>query len=348
MIVFFAPRPYEYHYELPIIKKTGGILLTSSPWVKERAEHDGIEWEHAGIKELQKYNGRENKIVLARHIRRVPKKAKCIQIFHGLIEKNYTYEKINFKSQYSIFFWISYFLESSPFKKLSPLNKSSPFNFIGRRIKDRYNLICVPGPYAERKLRENDLLREGNWIKAGVPKLDGLKKKPAKNEILYAPTWGKLSSIPYSIKIFEIAREFGIDIIFKPHPLVIQYKQFDKMIKKFERYDAIFVDAYEDATKYMSSSLALITDYSSVGVEYLAIDRPIILLHFKKAKGTAEKLLRKAAEVVEKENEIEKAMKKIIDGKDEKRKEREELRKLFFYFLDGKASERVAKAIKEL
>jgi len=348
MIVFFAPRPYEFHYELPIIKKTGGLLLTTSPWVGGKAEQNKIEWMYGGLKELQKYNNRENKIILARHIRRLPQKAKCIQIFHGLIEKNYTYEKIHFKSQYSIFFWISYLLENSPIKKLSPLNKESPFHFIENKMRDRYELICVPGPYAERKLDENGLLKEGKWIRAGVPKLDKLKRGKAKNEILYAPTWGKLSSIPYSLKIFEIAREYGIDIVFKPHPLVIEYNQFSNILKKLSIYDAIFVDAYEDATKYMPSSLALITDYSSVGVEYLAIDRPIILLHFKEAKGKAEKLLRKAAEVIKKPEQIEKAIEKIIDGKDEKKKEREELRKLFFYSLDGKASDRVAEAILKL
>ncbi len=342
MIIYFAERPYEYHHEYAIAKITGGLILTKSEWVMKRAEKDGLECVYGGMEKLRQIDA--DAVVLSRHLRNLPDKMLKVQVFHGYAEKNYTYREINFKSEKDIFFWPCFFVDSLPvIKKFGCFGEHEPFNKIGRNMKDRYDIIAIPGRYAENKLREIGLLKKDNWIRAGVAKFDGVNLRKKKKTILYAPTWGKYSSIPHSLYLMKILSEYGYEIVFKPHPLVVEKKQFSDIIKKLERYDVIFPDPYEDIVPFMENAKMMVTDYSSSGIEFLIFNQPIVLLHFlKKAEG-AEKLLENAAEVARKREEIKKAIENAFEV--DKRMEREELKNLFFYEIDGKAGKRIADAI---
>ncbi len=343
MIIYFAERPYEYHHEIPVARITGGVILTKSEWVFSRAEKDGMECTYGGKEELNKIDA--DVLVLSRHIRNLPDKPFKVQIFHGYAEKNYTYREINFKSQKNIFFWPCFFIDSIPLiKKFGCFGEYSPFNMIGKRMEDRYDLISIPGKYAEEQLKKKNLLRKNNWIKAGVPKFDGVNFKRKKKTILYAPTWGKYSSIPHALYLLDVLKEYGYEIVFKPHPLVIEKGEFAGIMKKMERYDIISPDPYEDVISFMEEARLLITDYSSSGIEFLIFNQPIVLLHFIKRAEGAEKLLESAAEVARKSSEIDNAVSNALEN-DEKSMEREKLKNLFFYPVDGKAGRRVAEAI---
>ncbi len=380
MIVFFSRNLHEYHYILPVIKKTGGVLVTPSTDIMRLAEENNIKCKLGDISTIR--NFKNAIIVVASHYLQLPRNAKKVQLFHGVAEKFYTYTKSNFKDANSILYWINYtiFLLPPPLSKLSIFhdNPYTPIRKLNleRFIKDRYDLLCIPGPYAEKKLKEKQILREDNWAKIGFPRFDDIVNKKINKEklmekfniskdkktILYAPTWSSrghlcLSSLPYmGLDILKMAIDRGYNVIFRPHSLILKYNQFPKIIKKIKNMEKEFenihfADSKIDILQYMLVSDLLITDYSSVGIEYLFFDKPIIYIRHlgdKYKGGQAERLVEKAGETVKDKKELEQKMDEIIAKPNAKKSYRNKLRDLFFYKIDGRASERARDAIISL
>lgn len=384
MIVYFSAESAAYfNYMLPILKKTGGVFVTES-----KSLYNFVTSHYLFVKcyldkgqNLSRYH--PDVIVLgANECLKIPAKCKLVQVFHGLTDKRAIYQKSGFKDSNSLLL-ASLFIERylpKRFRKFSLLSDDlwSPFRFLGldKLIKNRYDLLCLTGKHMEEKLRSLNLLTENNWKAVGFPRLDcvtnnelskedifkDLNLDPTLKTILYAPTWRgeqkvNLSSIPdMGLKICKLIGD-DMNFIFKPHPNVKANNEFPETMRKIIRYikkhpNFVYPDAFVDTIPLMFISDLLITDFSTVAIEYLAFDRPIMFADHLGEKyndtNLVEVFIRETGEIVRNPNEFKSVIKKCLDNPSEKSKIRRKFRDYFFYTLDGRAAERAANAILEL
>jgi CDP-glycerol glycerophosphotransferase (TagB/SpsB family) len=211
--------------------------------------------------------------------------------------------------------------------------------------------------------------------------LNDLNLDPKLKTVLYAPTWRghqemNLSSIPdMGLEICESIDE-NMNFIFKPHPIVKKHNEFPEIIEQIETHaknqkhnefpeiieqiethaknqqNFVYPDAFTEIIPLLYVSDLLITDFSTVAIEYLAFDRPIIFAdHLGEVyndPNLVEVMIREAGEIVRNPNEFKNAIWRCLESPSEKSEIRRRYRDYFFYTLDGKASERATKAIIEL
>ncbi len=135
----------------------------------------------------------------------------------------------------------------------------------------------------------------------GMPKLDclvdgSLKRDelltamgidPARKTILYAPTWSPHSSVvSMGEELVQRLGEAGYAVIVKLHDRSrdLQYvnsggvdwgARLEPLLKKF---DGVLATG-NNSSRYLPAADIMITDHSSVGFEYLLLDRPLIRIH---------------------------------------------------------------------
>lgn len=141
-------------------------------------------------------------------------------------------------------------------------------------------------------------------------------------------------------------------LIIKPHPAqdVNEYKVQDCsniIIIENKDLDANNINLYS----FLGQSKALITDYSSVYIDYLMVDKPIIftiddIKCYKTGFIVDEPLDCMPGEKVKNYNEFIKSLKNVIEGKDLYKKERKEINNLFNKYKDDKIAERILKYFK--
>jgi len=181
------------------------------------------------------------------------------------------------------------------------------------RLMSRYNnilklsstIICL-SDFDESYFLRNpslDLLKRPKFLPLGLPRNDFLVENIANNEfkerilrefnlksndriILYAPTHREttennqktLSRILRELDIIDKYLDYdNIKILFRPH-----YFQ-ESLENEISRYKNIFYVGFEkfkDPRPLMLGSDALLTDYSSIFVDYLLLQRPIIFYPF--------------------------------------------------------------------
>ena len=158
----------------------------------------------------------------------------------------------------------------------------------------------------ERRLRhfvESGAIDEGSPAARliGMPKLDclvdgSLKRDelltamgidPARKTILYAPTWSPHSSVvSMGEALVQRLGEAGYAVIVKLHDRSrdLQYvnsggvdwgARLEPLLKKF---DGVLATG-NNSSRYLPAADIMITDHSSVGFEYLLLDRPLIRIH---------------------------------------------------------------------
>ncbi len=163
-------------------------------------------------------------------------RVKKVQMYHGVLDKHWTYSK---------------------------------------KKNDLYDLLLVPGKYAAERLINEGISAHKIKI-VGFPKFDSLnrktqKKSRLKKTILYAPTWGAISSLPLALKhLVTLSKTYNV--IVKPHYYTEWY--YLKFLKKFN----LKLAKNPDITSYFMDSDLLISDSSSAMFEYLITGKPIILL----------------------------------------------------------------------
>ncbi|WP_407379363.1 CDP-glycerol glycerophosphotransferase family protein [Methanobrevibacter sp.] len=129
----------------------------------------------------------------------------------------------------------------------------------------------------------------------GFPRFDKLERKEDKKQILIMPTWRrylkfksnevilnsqyfkKFNSLINNEKLIEAAKQYGYEIIFKPHPNVYDY------INLFDRNENVKIDydheKYQDTFNHGS---LLITDYSSVAFDFAYLNKPVIYYQYSR------------------------------------------------------------------
>jgi hypothetical protein len=155
-----------------------------------------------------------------------------------------------------------------------------------------------------------DCLVDGSLNRTAIQRRLGLD--PGRPTLLYAPTWSPYSSLNLSGEsIIATLARLGGNVIVKLHDR--SYDMSDRAsggvdwrmrIGRVCREHGVHLAREFDATPYLSVADALVTDHSSVGFEFMLLDRPIVVVDcpelLQRARVTPEKvtMLRDAAEVV--------------------------------------------------
>lgn len=215
--------------------------------------------------------------------------------------------------------------------------------------------------------------RKGFWI-TGYPQMDplfsgadlplGLALPAGQKVVLYAPTWtGGLSSAPMlEERVAQLIRgdRDDLTILLKPHPATASHHPdwLEAWARLAENDPNLFLiaDTAADIMPYLKAADLLVSDASSVIFQYLAVDRPIVLIsnpqrfgvsHFD--PGGLEWQRRDIAIEVENVADLAAAVSHALENPEAKARQRGRCRDdLFGERTDGRAASRIAQKITEL
>lgn len=190
----------------------------------------------------------------------------------------------------------------------------------------------------------------------GAPRTDVFFNLPkSRNKeltVFYAPTW---RDYPYDLLKLEDLANINRFLESVNMILYIKWHSSDgaSRIRDFSKYGKIRL-AQDDVTEHLISADVLITDYSSIFLDYLLLDRPIIFaafdlnlyeknrgFHYNYNEVTPGVKARNWEEVLDN-------LKNIVEGIDNWSSQRKSIRDKFHSFQDGKSSERLFKAINSI
>jgi CDP-glycerol glycerophosphotransferase len=116
------------------------------------------------------------------------------------------------------------------------------------------------------------------------PVLEALRIDPAATTVLYAPTWTRFSSLnAMGEEIVRALVDAGYTVLVKLHdlsldPAFVNSGGVDwtaRLAPILARGGGHFITA-GDATRFLVAADVLVTDHSSIGFEYLLLDRPVV------------------------------------------------------------------------
>ncbi len=182
--------------------------------------------------------------------------------------------------------------------------------------------------------------------------------------VIYAPTWNEhLSSAPMlGERLVGLLRKDNesICIVIKPHPVI--YERQPNWIASWQNLAdsnpnvSLVEDKAADVAPYLQRADVLISDASSVVFQFLALNRPIILINNPKRFGTShfdpkgiEWQWRDLAEEVEDLSDLPNAVQRALEHPERRKDRRSYYRhQLYGEFTDGRSAERIAARIDEL
>ncbi len=180
-------------------------------------------------------------------------------------------------------------------KKVQIFHGVSIKNLAVREKALRYDILCLPGRYHAEQYEKMGLVRtdKTEYLITGFPKTDplaaggterdallrGLGLDPARPAILFAPTGEKHNALDVmGVEIVEALTGPGLwNVLVKPHDHPKKDIDWFAELSRFEDGGMRLVRD-RDIIPYLAASDLLITDMSSVAVEYTLLDRPIIFM----------------------------------------------------------------------
>jgi CDP-glycerol glycerophosphotransferase (TagB/SpsB family) len=242
-----------------------------------------------------------------------------------------------------------------------------------RRVSARrFDAVCV-GDEFRKAHYERQGARPGVFWDTGYPQLDPLFRRarppvlsldPARPTVLYAPTWnlGLTSAVMIGDRLVELLRAEApdINIIIKPHPVIGDWRsawmaRWARMATT-HRGVHLVADTHADVTPYLLASDVLVSDASSVIFEFLALDRPIVLvtnpLHTADPAWLSDDIVwqwRDLGHEIHDPGELPAAVALALRDPAARRERRQAYANLLFgRFTDGRNAERVAVKILEV
>ena len=194
----------------------------------------------------------------------------------------------------------------------------------------KYDLLCLPGRYHAELYRSEGLVRPDGptCLVSGFPKTDPLRSTdldrdailsrmgldPGRRTILFAPTWEKNNALETMGRevVEAIAGSGSWNLLIKPHDHPKNAIDWFGELAPYES-GAVRLVRDLDVVPYLYAADLLLTDASSVAVEYTLLDRPIVFLDvpklFKRVRKRApaldlETYGRKIGVVVEKPGDL--------------------------------------------
>ncbi len=191
-----------------------------------------------------------------------------------------------------------------------------------------------------------------------------LGNKKYSKVILYAPTWRryapKTKLFPFSdfdaSKLARFVEKHNILLLLRPHLQDLKRNQHckdttDNLTSLTSNIRLATIKEFVEASFLLPYVDALISDYSSIYHDYLLLDRPIYLVPydhhtFDQVNGFKYPYLENLpGPIVENQGQLLAMFDLLIEGTDNYRDNRENLRSLIYTDVDGNACERVAKEI---
>lgn len=187
--------------------------------------------------------------------------------------------------------------------ELRDINQMNRYKKYKKRCK---TIICLSEFDSSYYLNCEELnnIKSPKFVPIGIPRNDYLLEhkninditynfnnkfnidKSTKTVFLYAPTHRELPDLNESLsarilkEFEEIDTELGNNnsiLLFRPHYYT---NQINELFNKFNNIYYVGYDEYPEMRDLMIYSDALITDYSSIFVDYLLLDKPIIFYSF--------------------------------------------------------------------
>jgi glycosyltransferase involved in cell wall biosynthesis len=161
-----------------------------------------------------------------------------------------------------------------------------------------------------------DCLVDGSLDRLEIQRSLGLD--PGLPTVLYAPTWSPYSSLhSMGAEVIRALGRLGINVIVKLHDRSFDPDErasggidWGTLLEQFGREGNVHVAQGSDASPYLFVADALVTDHSSVGFEFMLLDRPVIVIDcpqlIEKARVPSDKVerLRSAAAVAHSAAEV--------------------------------------------
>ncbi len=198
--------------------------------------------------------------------------------------------------------------------------------------------------FAPENLKEENIEKIKSNFEKTYPKVKN------KKIILYAPTFRETSEFNNVFKYFdfkEFEMELGGDyvLLLRLHPRMYQFGQDNNLLEEVLKLDNIYdLTDYPSIEELMLISDILITDYSSLMVEYTILNKPIILF----AYDLDNYLKNERGFYIDYKNDVPGVIVKTtrdlintIKSENFNINRLEEFKNLQFDNLDGKASERI-------
>ncbi|HEU4768974.1 MAG TPA: CDP-glycerol glycerophosphotransferase family protein [Pyrinomonadaceae bacterium] len=199
---------------------------------------------------------------------KLPRGARRVQTFHGVAGK---YRTVYDSPSQSMRDWDRLFF----------INKRRLQHFIDcgaiSADSDAARLIGMP------KL---DCLVDGTLVRDEI--LTSLGIDPSRRTILYSPTWSAHSSVvTMGEELVKRLGEAGYAVIVKLHDRSRDHLEFAhsggvdwgaRLEPLLQRYNGLLATG-SNSSRYLPAADVMITDHSSVGFEYLLLDRPLIRIH---------------------------------------------------------------------
>jgi CDP-glycerol:poly(glycerophosphate) glycerophosphotransferase len=157
-----------------------------------------------------------------------------------------------------------------------------------------FDYVCVGAEGKIATYERSGVAPREYWL-TGYPQLDPLFRRddppslplpPGRKTVLYAPTWnlGLTSAAMLGARLVELIRAEApdVNVVIKPHPVIGDWRP--RWMARWERLAAtargvhLVRDTHADVTPYLLAADVLVSDASSVIFEFLALDRPIILV----------------------------------------------------------------------
>ncbi len=195
------------------------------------------------------------------------------------------------------------------------------------------------GPIPGSEIDENKSLQKA---------IQEAKQSCSKKIILYAPTFRPDGSFPVQQlnldKLEEFLKNQNMHFIISLHPKFAR-KDIPKSLVSY--HHITFVDSGYDSYSLLPSIDILITDYSSLYIDFLLLDKPLIFFVYDLEKYKKEMGLYEDFEDLTPgphPKSFEKLLEVLKEQTDTYKKERDRVKKVLFQYPSGNASERIMKA----
>jgi CDP-glycerol glycerophosphotransferase (TagB/SpsB family) len=381
-IVYFAEKPgahYEALYLMPFLDITGGTFITNDKEVIKR-----LKAKYSNVPKVRIKYGTKHDLVtidtpVSVYSNFYPRSQSKYNVFfyHGIIDKKGVARVHTFKDQRSRLYKASNLFSMNSI--INPLSNNAvrPFRWFRGLIKDRFDLLLLPGQVLYDLFRSIGVIKKGNNRIIGFPRHDQILRgeidkikvlkdlglNPSRKTVLYAPTWhGKLEFNMNSMETMGLAVVNAvmddINLIVRPHPRSITMNEAPNVMEILRERSAtsdnirLVDDPFFDTVKLLAAADMGVTDYSTIGVEFFAFDKPVIFLDHLGDLYSDQKLMeiytRDAGYIVSDPKYIRKMILLALKNPGEKKNIRKKYTSYFFGPRDGRAGERGAEAIKNL
>jgi CDP-glycerol glycerophosphotransferase (TagB/SpsB family) len=252
------------------------------------------------------------------------------------------------------------------------IKKLSRFRRRFRKDYIYYHLLTLSSEYQVRvrskafrysKLLINGLPRNDIFFQQAVPADDlGSDSKTIRKCIrlqeqglkivTYTPTWRMYNHTFEQLalkKLNRFCREHGVAFVIKLH-----YKH-DCHLDVGGLSNVLEYNQYDDVYPLLTRTELLVTDYSSIYLDFLILDRPVIFFPYDGEAyiGNERELLLDYDTITPgpkcyNQDELEREIyKHLVEGSDEYKEQRKALAGKFFKYRDGRSSERLWRAIQK-